>query len=313
MVRNVLNKNIVGGDGGTGLSDEDLTKKLNEDTESLEDAEDKETPDGETDDDQDHDHDGSADGEDEESEEEKDDSGSDEETDNPGTTDDEYSKLSREELEARLRKTKKQVDDKEKYIQDRKAKIAALQRQLAEDKQKISEEKTKVSDPDFKEKFFDDPKEGFKELQKEEDKNKKLVELQEQEFRLDNENFIIDRVDPNFNDKLDDMVEILVKDMKVPKETAIAFRNDPFYYRREILVDLVRRVELKRKDAEIAKLKKKPTDILDRIEKLSGKKPLKPSSLKKRSLGEDEEEIDNSKIANLDDKALQKYLEEGKE
>ena len=45
--------------------------------------------------------------------------GSDEETDNPGTTDDEYSKLSREELEARLRKTKKQVDDKEKYIQSR--------------------------------------------------------------------------------------------------------------------------------------------------------------------------------------------------
>jgi len=150
-------------------------------------------------------------------------------------------------------------------------------------------------------------------LQKEEDKNKRLAELHEQEFRLENENFIIDRVDPNFNDKLDDMVEVLVKDMKVPKETAIAFRNDPFYYRREILVDLVRRVELKRKDVEIAKLKKKPTDILDRIEKLSGKKPLKPSSLKKRNLGEDEEEIDNGKIANLDDKALQKYLEEGKE
>ncbi len=311
MVRQVLNTNIVGGDGGTGLSDDDLTKKLAEDTESLEEAEDKETPDGETDDDQDHD--GSADGEDEESEEEKDDSGSDEEADNPGTVDDEYSKLSKEELVERLKKTKKQVDDKEKYIQDRKAKIAALQRQLTEDKQKLSEEKTKVSDPDFKEKFFDDPKEGFKELQKEEDKNKRLAELHEQEFRLENENFIIDRVDPNFNDKLDDMVEVLVKDMKVPKETAIAFRNDPFYYRREILVDLVRRVELKRKDVEIAKLKKKPTDILDRIEKLSGKKPLKPSSLKKRNLGEDEEEIDNSKIANLDDKALQKYLEEGKE
>lgn len=218
---------------------------------------------------------------------------------------DEYSKLSKEELAEKVRKLTKQVNDKESFIQKRRSEIAELKKQVAARKASLDKEREN-SDPDFKDKFFDDPEKGVDEILKRKGNEAERQKILNDEYRLEAEEFVL-RIDPDFNNKLDDMVEIIVKDLKVPKERALQFRSDPFNENREILVDLIRRVETKKLNEKIAALEKKPKEMLDKIELLTKRKGFKPSP-DKRSI-----DLEKIQIANLKDDELANYLKERKD
>lgn len=216
---------------------------------------------------------------------------------------DEYSKLSKEELVARLKSKSKEVDTQRSFIEKRRSEISELKKQVAEKKATFTEDKL---DPEFKEKFFDDPEKGINQILEKKASSEERQRLLNDEYRLETEEFAL-TVDPEFYGKLDDMVEIIVNEFKVPKDRAMAFKSDPFSERREILVDLIRRVENKNLKSEMAKLKSKPKEMLDKIESLTRRKPLKPSS-DKRNI-----DLDKIQIASLKDDELANYLKERKD
>lgn len=216
---------------------------------------------------------------------------------------DEFSELSKEELAEKARKLKKQVDDKESFIQKRRGEISELKRLIAEKKQTFVEENP---DPEFKDKFFEDPAKGVDVILQKKESVKQREKLLDDEYRLDTEDFVLN-VDPEFYGKLDDMVDIVVNELKVPKDRALAFRNDPFAEKREILVDLIRRVERRNFQAEMEKLKNKPKEMIDKIEQLSKRKPMRPMPDKRAG------DIDKVQIASLSDSELADYLKERKQ
>lgn len=161
-------------------------------------------------------------------------------------------------------KTAKQLSDKEAFIQRQAAEIGELRKREAQ----LRDELALFNPADNDALYQVNPTEAVNQVLAAREKEAEIIKLNQQASIKQSELLSKEYV-PDFEDHIDDMVEIL-KEQKVEPEFIRSFKSNPYTMPPAVLVNLASTAklakEVKALKAENELLKKKPDEVLKKVE-----------------------------------------------
>lgn len=203
-------------------------------------------------------------------------------------------------------KLAKQVQDKEAFIQRQAQELGELRRKSQEMDRFRNEAKTKAES--VNDTFYDNPLAATEAVLNHRDAERQYA-VTEQILREKETELTVTSAIPHFNEMKDEIAEIATAD-GYPPESVDAFKRNPWTSDASILVNYAHRVSMQRQvkamQGEIETLKKKPEEVLRKIEEAAkGSKTLTAATGIARAAST---EVSETQLNSMTDAELDEFL-----